>query len=117
MAVSFKRTAHEHLKALTFNEKKNRKWDVHIPKQVDVMRISNVVNNEFPCDELFGVAMVSVVMISVVMISVVMISVVVVSVIMPFMVRSVVVVIRIFAVSVLGIVAVRFMSMVLCPKP
>jgi uncharacterized membrane protein len=107
MAVSFKRTAHEHLKALTFNEKKNRKWDVHIPKQVDVMRISNVVNNEFPCDELFGVAMVSVVMISVV----------VVSVIMPFMVRSVVVVIRIFAVSVLGIVAVRFMSMVLCPKP
>jgi hypothetical protein len=112
MAVSFKRTAHEHLKALTFNEKKNRKWDVHIPKQVDVMRISNVVNNEFPCDELFGVAMVSVVMISVVMISVV-----VVSVIMPFMVRSVVVVIRIFAVSVLGIVAVRFMSMVLCPKP
>lgn len=107
MAVSFKRTAHEHLKALTFNEKKNRKWDVHISKQVDVMRISNVVNNEFPCDELFGVAMVSVVMISVV----------VVSVIMPFMVRSVVVVIRIFAVSVLGIVAVRFMSMVLCPKP
>jgi hypothetical protein len=115
MAVSFKRTAHEHLKALTFNEKKNRKWDVHIPKQVDVMRISNVVNNEFPCDELFGVAMVSVVMISVVMISVVVVS--VISVIMPFMVRSVVVVIRIFAVSVLGIVAVRFMSMVLCPKP
>jgi hypothetical protein len=115
MAVSFKRTAHEHLKALTFNEKKNRKWDVHIPKQVDVMRISNVVNNEFPCDELFGVAMVSVVMISVVMISVVVVS--VISVIMPFMVRSVVVVIRIFAVSALGIVAVRFMSMVLCPKP
>jgi hypothetical protein len=115
MAVSFKRTAHEHLKALTFNEKKNRKWDVHISKQVDVMRISNVVNNEFPCDELFGVAMVSVVMISVVMISVVVVS--VISVIMPFMVRSVVVVIRIFAVSVLGIVAVRFMSMVLCPKP
>ena len=105
MAVSFKRTAHEHLKALTFNEKKNRKWDVHIPKQVDVMRISNVVNNEFPCDELFGVAMISVVVVSVI------------SVIMPFMVRSVVVVIRIFAVSALGIVAVRFMSMVLCPKP
>jgi hypothetical protein len=115
MAVSLKRTAHENLKALAFNEKKNRKWDVHIPKQVDVMRISNVVNNEFPCDELFGVAMVSVVMISVVMISVVVVS--VISVIMPFMVRSVVVVIRIFAVSVLGIVAVRFMSMVLCPKP
>ena len=107
MTVSFKRIAHEHLKSLAFNEKKNRKWDVHIPKQVDVMRISNVVNNEFPCDELFGVAMVSVIVVRVA----------VVRVIMPFMVRSVVVVIRIFAVSVLGIVAVRFMPMVLCPKP
>ena len=107
MAVSFKRTAHEHLKSLAFNEKKNRKWDVHIPKQVDVMRISNVVNNEFACDELFGMAMVSVVVVRVAL----------VRVIMPFMVRSVVVVVRIFAVSVLGIVAVRFMPMVLCPKP
>lgn len=102
MAVSLKRTAHENLKALAFNEKKNRKWDVHIPKQVDVMRISNVVNDEFPRDELFRVAMVRVVMIPV---------------IMPFVVRAVVVVIRIFSVSVLGIVAVRFMPMVLCPKP
>jgi hypothetical protein len=71
------------------------------------MRISNVVNNEFACDELFGMAMVSVVVVRVAW----------VRVIMPFMVRSVVVVVRIFAVSVLGIVAVRFMPMVLCPKP
>jgi hypothetical protein len=71
------------------------------------MRISNVVNNEVACDELFGMAMVSVVVVRVAL----------VRVIMPFMVRSVVVVVRIFAVSVLGIVAVRFMPMVLCPKP
>ncbi|MCH1583779.1 MAG: hypothetical protein L7S62_01350 [Flavobacteriales bacterium] len=107
MAVSLKRTAHEHLKALAFDEKKNRKWDVHIPKQVDVMRISNVVNDEFPRDELFRVAVVSVVVICVLM----------VRVIMPFVVRVVVVVIRIFGVSVLGIVAIRFMPVVLCPKP
>lgn len=102
MAVSLKRTAHEHLKAFAFDEKKNRKWDVHIPKQVNVMRISNVVNDEFPRDELFRVAMVRVV---------------VIPGIMPFVVRAVVVVIRIFGVSVLGIVAVHFMPMVLCPKP
>ena len=102
MAVSLKRTAHEHLKTLAFDEKKNRKWNVHIPKQVDVMRISNVVNDEFPRDELFRVAVICVVM---------------VSVIMPFVVRVVVVVIRIFGVSVLGIVAIRFMPVVLCPKP
>jgi hypothetical protein len=46
-----------------------------------------------------------------------MIRVVMIPVIMPFVVRAVVVVIRIFSVSVLGIVAVRFMPMVLCPKP
>lgn len=110
MAVSLKRTAHEHLKALAFDEKKNRKWDVHIPKQVDVMRISNVVNDEFPRDELFRVAVVGVV-------GVVVICVLMVRVIMPFVVRVVVVVIRIFGVSVLGIVAIRFMPVVLCPKP
>ena len=60
MTVALEYTAHEDLHSLTLNVKNDRKWNVDIAEEVDVVCVCNVVDDERTRYELFIVSVITV---------------------------------------------------------
>tara|TARA_B110000503_G_C7064357_1_gene378098 strand:- start:8 stop:319 length:312 start_codon:yes stop_codon:yes gene_type:complete len=66
MTMTFESAAHKHLEPVPFDVEDYRKWNVDLAKQMDVMSICNVMNDEFARFEISVFRMVGMIMIGVV---------------------------------------------------
>jgi hypothetical protein len=65
MTVAFECAAHEGFYPLAFDVQNDRKWNVDIAEEVDIVCVCNVVDDECPSNELFMVAVVALGMLAV----------------------------------------------------